>query len=88
MRHRPSKGRASPTSDGLAIADSSNRRTRPAYDGISRTPTRPLVLDVAGLPRSFPSLNATANPKLRLLWINCGTDHVLIGVAPGLHNFA
>ena len=41
---------------------------------------RELVLDVAGLPRSFPSLDAAANSRLRLLWINCGTDDVLIGV--------
>jgi enterochelin esterase family protein len=41
---------------------------------------RELVLDVAGLPRSFPSLDAAANSRLRLLWIACGTDDVLIGV--------
>jgi enterochelin esterase family protein len=41
---------------------------------------RELVLDVAGLPRSFPSLDGAANSKLRLLWITCGTDDVLIGV--------
>ena len=41
---------------------------------------RELVLDVAGLPRSFPALDAAANSRLRLLWIACGTDDVLIGV--------
>jgi enterochelin esterase family protein len=41
---------------------------------------RELVLDVVGLPRSFPSLDAGDSSKLRLLWIACGTDDVLIGV--------
>jgi len=41
---------------------------------------RELVLDVAGLPRSFPALDAAASSRLRLLWIACGTDDVLIGV--------
>jgi enterochelin esterase-like enzyme len=41
---------------------------------------RQLVLDVAGLPGSFPSLDASANSKLRLVWITCGTDDVLIRV--------
>jgi enterochelin esterase family protein len=38
------------------------------------------VLDVAGLPHSFPSLDAASSAKLRLLWIACGTDDALIGV--------
>ena len=38
------------------------------------------MLDVTGLPRSFPSLDAAANGKLRVLWITCGTDDALIGV--------
>jgi enterochelin esterase family protein len=41
---------------------------------------RELVLDVAGLPRSFPSLDRSASSRLRLLWITCGTGDVLLGV--------
>ncbi len=41
---------------------------------------RQLVLDGTGLPPSFPSLDASANAKLELLWITCGAEDVLIRV--------
>jgi enterochelin esterase-like enzyme len=42
--------------------------------------TGPLELDVAKLPTSFPALNRSANERLRLLRITCGTADGLIGV--------
>ena len=42
--------------------------------------TGPLELDLAGLPKSFPALDVSANAQIRLLWITCGTADGLIGV--------
>ena len=42
--------------------------------------TGPLELDAARLPMSFPSLDRSANARIRLLWITCGTADGLIGV--------
>jgi enterochelin esterase family protein len=38
------------------------------------------TMDVSAFPKNFPSLDASANTKIKMLWIVCGTADSLIGV--------
>jgi enterochelin esterase family protein len=38
------------------------------------------TVDTATIEKAFPSLDAKANPQIRLLWIVCGADDGLLGV--------
>lgn len=53
------------------------------YPGANRTPGAPprgpQPFDASLFPNVFPSLDAKAASKLRLLWISCGTEDGLIG---------
>jgi enterochelin esterase family protein len=40
----------------------------------------PAVMDPAVFPQTFPTLDAKANSRIRMLWIVCGTADGLIGV--------
>ena len=37
-------------------------------------------MDPAVFPKTFPTLDAKANSRIRMLWIVCGTSDGLIGV--------
>ncbi len=39
-----------------------------------------LRLEATALPRTFPTLDAGSNTRIRLLWIACGTSDGLVGV--------
>jgi enterochelin esterase-like enzyme len=52
----------------------------PAAGAAGRGGRGPSVLDPGAMPKNFPSLDAKANDKIRLLWIACGTADGLVGV--------
>jgi len=57
--------------------------TIPAASGEGRGAGRgaaPAAMDPAVFAKTFPALDAKANPQIRMLWIVCGTADGLIGV--------
>jgi enterochelin esterase family protein len=45
------------------------------------------ALDPADIARDFPNLDASANARIRLLWIACGTADGLVGVNRQFRDF-
>jgi enterochelin esterase family protein len=60
-----------------AVAAAAPPSTAGPGSGRGRTPP---AIDPAAFPKTFPALDASANSRIRMLWIVCGTADGLIGV--------
>jgi enterochelin esterase-like enzyme len=63
-----------------AMANAGDGAGRGAGAGPGRGAGAPPMMDEAIFARMFPTLDAKANSRLRMLWITCGTSDGLIGV--------